>query len=186
MASLLATLSVFSVQTTRLSKATNVSTACLAASNAQTKTLVSSVRLMQYSQAHCSASAIVATSWTRRLAFAHSVVRPVQRAQQPISVTLAHLASSLERPYACSVLQTSTSKVTLALFVEITALSAPQVPTSALLAKHHTRSKTMENASFVLTESISTPPQELVSHALPYATLVSHLMSVSRAQMARS
>ena len=135
MASLLATLSVFSVQTTRLSKATNVSTACLAASNAQTKTLVSSVRLMQYSQAHCSASAIVATSWTRRLAFAHSVVRPVQRAQQPISVTLAHLASSLERPYACSVLQTSTSKVTLALFVEITALSAPQVPTSAPLVK---------------------------------------------------
>ena len=111
---------------------------------------------------------------------------PVQRAHQPISVTHVHLASSWERLYAYSVLPTSTSKVILAPFAVITALSAPQVQTSALLVKHHTLFKTMENASFVLTESISTPPQELVSHALPYATLVSHLMSVSRAQMARS
>ena len=112
------------------------------------------------------------------------MVIPVQRAHQPISVTHVHLTSSLERLYAYSVLPTSTSKVILAPFAVITALSAPQVQTSALLVKHHTLFKTMENVSFVLMVSILTPHQEHASHAHPFATLVSLSMCVSRALMA--
>ena len=132
------------------------------------------------------ANVMMASSSTVWQTVVSNAVTPVQRAHQPISVTHVHLASSWERLYAYSVLPTSTSKVILAPFAVITALSAPQVQTSALLVKHHTLFKTMENVSFVLMVSISTPPQELVSHAHPFATPVSHLMCVSRALMARS
>ena len=63
------------------------------------------------------------------------MVRPVLHAHQQISVTLAHLTSSLERPYACNVLQMSILKAILALFAVAIALSALRHKVSAQFAK---------------------------------------------------